>query len=99
MTFELSYEMCIFKIMSKALALLVTSADLKKMPDVLIIKFYLSKMRTAAQEKALHTVLRNCSKETGGSVGGWGTVSVYDFGEGRVHAIKHIFFQAFLLIY
>lgn len=65
MTFELSYEICIFKIMSKALALPVTSADLKKMPDVLRIKFYLSKMRTAAQEKTLHIVLRNCSKEMG----------------------------------
>ena len=83
--------MSIFKIMSKALP--VTSVDLKKMPDVLRIKFYLSKMRTAAQEKTFHIVLRNCSKETGA-----GTVNIYDFGEGRVHAIKHIFFQVFLLI-
>lgn len=64
MTFELSFEMCIFKIMSKALP--VTSVDFKKMPDVLRIKFYLSKMRTAAQEKTLHIVVRNAPKIRGG---------------------------------
>ena len=36
------------------------------MTDVLRIKFYLSKMRTAYQEKALHIALRNCSEEIGG---------------------------------
>ena len=90
MTFELSYKMCIFKIMSKALP--VTSVELKKMTDVLRIKFYLSKMRTAYQEKALHIALRNCSKEMREMV------NIYDFGEGRVHALKHIFLQAPLLM-
>ena len=56
------------------------------------VKFYLSKMRTAYQEKALHIALRNCSKEMREMV------NIYDFGEGRVHALKHIFLQAPLLM-
>ena len=46
-------------------------------------------MRTAAQETASQTALRNCSKEVVG-----GKVSIYViFGEGGIHAIKHIFLQ------
>lgn len=85
MTFELSYEICIFKIMSKALALPVTSADLK-CQDVRRIKFYLSKMRTAAQKNTSYSSEKLLQRD------GVGTVSIYDFGEGRVHATKHIFF-------
>ena len=46
-------------------------------------------MKTAAQETAPQIALRNCSKELVG-----GMVSIYMiFGEGGIHAIKHIFFQ------
>ena len=47
-------------------------------------------MRTADQETAPQIALRNCSKEAGGK-----GQYVYDFGEGRIHAIKHILFQKF----
>ena len=48
-------------------------------------------MRTAAWETAPHKALRNCSKEAGGRSGyTWFYVI---FGEGKIHAIKHIFFQ------
>ena len=43
-------------------------------------------MRTVAWEIALQIALRNCSEEVGGK-------DICDFGEGRVHAIKYIFFS------
>ena len=47
-------------------------------------------MKTAAQETAPQTALRNCSKEAGGE-----GRCVCDFGEGEIYAIKHIFSQKF----
>ena len=46
------------------------------------------KMRSIAQETAPQIALRNFSKEVGGR-----SVYICDFGEGGVHAIKHIFSQ------
>ena len=46
------------------------------------------KMRTAAQETASHTVLRNCSKEARGR-----DIFICDLGEGAVHAIKHLSYK------
>ena len=43
-------------------------------------------MRAIAQEKAFQVARRNCSRAVGGKV------SICDFGEGGVHAIKHMFF-------
>ena len=45
-------------------------------------------MRTAAQETASQTVLRNCSKEAGGK-----DIFIRDLGEGGVHAIKHLSYK------
>ena len=45
-------------------------------------------MRNAAREKAFQIALRNCSREVGGKVSQY----ICDFGEGGMHAIKHIFF-------
>ena len=45
------------------------------------------KMKTMARETAFPIVLRNCSKEVVGK-----GQDICDFGEGRVQAIKHIFF-------
>ena len=51
--------------------------------------FIWGKMKTLAQETAFQIALRNCSKEVGA---GWGVLQcICDFGEGGVHAIKHIF--------
>ena len=47
-------------------------------------------MKTVAWGTAPQIALRNCSKEAGGK-----GQYVYDFGEGRIHAIKHILFQKF----
>ena len=44
---------------------------------------------TAAWEKVSQIALRNCSKEAGEGDGQY----TCDFGEGRIHVIKHIFFQ------
>ena len=50
-------------------------------------------MRTTACETAPQITLRNCSKEMGEGQ------YIHDFGEGGVHAIKHIFFcRSFLLV-
>ena len=46
------------------------------------------KMRTAAQETASQTVLRNGSKEAGGK-----DIFICDLGEGGVHAIKHLSYK------
>ena len=45
-------------------------------------------MRTAAQETASQTVLRNCSKEARGR-----DIFICDLGEGAVHAIKHLSYK------
>ena len=45
-------------------------------------------MRTIAKETALQIAMRNCSKEARGCGGQY----ICDFGEGEVHAIKHIIF-------
>ena len=45
-------------------------------------------MRTAAQETAPEIALRSCS-------GQGGKVSICDFGEGDVHAIKPLFYKRF----
>ena len=47
-------------------------------------------MKAIALETTFQLALRNCSKEAGGK-----GQYVYDFGEGRIHAIKHILFQKF----
>ena len=45
-------------------------------------------------EDSIQVALRNCSKVVGG-----GGQYISDFGEGAVHAIKHVFFcRRFLLI-
>ena len=50
-------------------------------------------MRTIAREIVSHIGLRNCSKDGGRETGGEGRNQyICDFGEGGVHAIKHIFF-------
>ena len=50
-------------------------------------------MRTIAREIVSHIGLRNCSKYGGRETGGEGRNQyICDFGEGGVHAIKHIFF-------
>ena len=49
-------------------------------------------MKTAAQETEPQIALRNCSEEVEGE-----EQYICDFGEGRVHAVKHIFFQKLLL--
>ena len=58
-----------------------------------VISFIWGKMRTAAHETAPQIALRHCSKETQGE----GQYTC-DFGEGRIHTIKHIFLQRFLLV-
>ena len=66
-------------------------ADLKKKAwfENCKLNFIWGRMRTAAQETAPQIALINCSKEVVG-----GMVSIYMiFGEGGIHAIKHIFFQ------
>ena len=50
--------------------------------------FIWRKMRTAAQETAPQIALRNSSKEARGKI-----QYICDFGEGGMHATKHIFFQ------
>ena len=53
------------------------------------VKFYLGQnMRTEAQKIAPQIALRNCSKEAGGK-----GQYICDFGEERIHAVKHMFFQ------
>ena len=53
------------------------------------LHFIWSKMKTLAQETAFQIALRSRSKETRA---GWGVVQyMCDFGEGGIHAIKHIF--------
>ena len=47
--------------------------------------FWGGKKRTVAQETAYQIALRRCSKEA--------QRDIRDFGEGRIHAIEHIFFQ------
>ena len=54
------------------------------------LNFIWGRMRTAAWETASQVALRNCSKEARQK----GRCSC-DFVEGRLHAIKHIFFQKF----
>ena len=55
--------------------------------------FIWGQMRTIAREIVSHIGLRNCSKDGGRGTGGEGRHQyICDFGEGRVHAIKHIFF-------
>ena len=46
------------------------------------------KVRTAAWETAPQRAWRSCSKEAGGKAS-----YIYNFGEGGIHAVKHIFFQ------
>ena len=46
------------------------------------------RLRTIAQETAPQIGLRDCSKEV---AGGGGDQCRCDFGEGGVHAVKHIF--------
>ena len=43
------------------------NVDLKKIPHMRVASFICSKMRTATQETAPQTVLRNCSKEAEGN--------------------------------
>ena len=50
--------------------------------------FIWDKMRTIAWETAFLIALKNCSKDVGRK-----GIKIYDFGEGGVHAIKHIFFS------
>ena len=50
--------------------------------------FIWCKMRTAARETAPQITLRNSSKEARGKI-----QYICDFGEGGMHATKHIFFQ------
>ena len=45
-------------------------------------------MRTIAWETAFLIALKSCSKDEGMK-----GIKIYDFGEGGVHAIKHIFFS------
>ena len=45
-------------------------------------------MRTIARETAFQIALRSCSEEVAGE-----GQYICDFGEGRVHAIKHTFLQ------
>ena len=53
------------------------------------LHFIWGKMKTLAQETAFQIALRNCSKEVGV---GWDVLQyMCDFGEGGIHAIKHIF--------
>ena len=47
-------------------------------------------MRTVAWETATQIALRNCPKEAGREGEG---EYICGFGEGGIHAIKHIFFQ------
>ena len=55
-------------------------------------------MRTVTLEIATQIGLRNCSKNMGVEGGGEGQY-ICDFGEGGLHAIKHIFyFRKFLLV-
>ena len=57
------------------------------------LSFIWGKMRTAPREIAFQIALRNCSKEAGEGQ------YICDFGEGGVHAMKHIFFYGrFLLV-
>ena len=44
-------------------------------------------MRTAAQESAPQIALRNCSEEAGGN-----SQYICDFGDGGMHAVKHVSF-------
>ena len=46
-------------------------------------------MRSAVWETAPQIALRDCSKEAAGKV------NICDFGEGEVHAIKHLFHKSF----
>ena len=50
--------------------------------------FIWAKMRVATGETAPQIALRNCSKEAGGK-----GQYICDFGEERIHAVKHMFFQ------
>ena len=63
---------------------------LKKMHKVRFMKSFIwGKMRIAAQETAPQRALMNCSEEVGGKV------NICDFGEGEVHAIKHLSYKRF----
>ena len=71
--------------------LLLTLVDFKKYVQYESCKlsFNWGKMRTVGQEIAPQIPLRNCSKEAGMK-----KVNMYViFGEKKMHAIKHIFFQ------
>ena len=52
--------------------------------------FIWGKMRTIAWETAFLIALKNCSKDVERK-----GIKIYDFGEGGVHAIKHIFLEGF----
>lgn len=46
-------------------------------------------MRTAPRDTVLQIALGKCFKAAAGKV----SIYIYDFGEGGIHAIEHIFFQ------
>ena len=54
------------------------------------LSFIWAKMRIAIWETAPQIAVRNCPKEAGGK-----GQYICDFGEGRIHAMKAIFFQKF----
>ena len=71
--------------------LLLTLVDLKQNAqyESCELSFNWGKMRTVGQEIAPQIALRNCSKEAGMK-----KINIYViFGEKKIHAIKHIFFQ------
>ena len=60
---------------------------------MLQVNFYLGLNEDYGQETAPQIALRNCSQETGRKY-----QYISDFGEGEVHAIKHVYFLESLLV-